>query len=161
VQTNAVRLTSRYLDLFAELNVQVGELIRAALGGASGTEAIGLSPAAVVVIGTDGGIEQSDSLKSAYQGAVLTGLDVMHDSLDAALLLPSVAARQLGLRALCDDCRACPVVRVCGGGTYAHRYAPGRGFRNPSVYCPDLLRLIGHARSVMEADISALAEDRR
>jgi uncharacterized protein len=36
------------------------------------------------------------------------------------------------------------VVAVCGGGNYAHRYRADVGFRNPSVYCADLYRLIRH-----------------
>jgi len=33
-------------------------------------------------------------------------------------------------------------VRSCGGGLYAHRYREGSGFDNPSVFCPDLMKLI-------------------
>jgi uncharacterized protein len=69
---------------------------------------------------------------------------VTRDRLDAALLLPGVAARQLGDIALAAQCRGCPIHRVCGGGMYTHRYRSGTGFANPSVYCPDLMRLIGH-----------------
>ena len=32
-------------------------------------------------------------------------------------------------------------------------YRPGTGFYNPSVYCPDLMNLIGHIRETMRADI--------
>ncbi|MGH3820246.1 MAG: FxsB family cyclophane-forming radical SAM/SPASM peptide maturase, partial [Pseudonocardiaceae bacterium] len=49
------------------------------VGGASATEAVGLSPVSVIVIETDGSIEQSDMLKSAYHGAPWTGLHVSHD----------------------------------------------------------------------------------
>ena len=48
--------------------------------------------------------------------------------LDAALLLPSVVARQLGDIALPAQCRLCPIPRLCGGGRYTHRYLPGTGF---------------------------------
>lgn len=135
-----------------------GEIIRALLGGASGTEAVGLSPVTVVVIETDGGIEQSDTLKSTFAGAQVTGLHVVHDSLDSALLQPTVAARQMGAKALSATCQACTLLRVCGGGHYAHRYRAGTGFSNPSVYCPDLLRLITHIKVIMQADIDALVE---
>ena len=64
------------------------EIMYLLVGGSSASEAVGLSPVSVVVIETDGGIEQSDLLKSAYHGASWTGLHVTHDSLDAALLLP-------------------------------------------------------------------------
>lgn len=135
-----------------------GELIRLLLGGASTFEAVGLSPVGVVVIETDGSIEQSDLLKSAYPGAPATGLHVSTDTFDAALRLPSVAARQIGADALAVECRGCDLRAVCGGGLYAHRYRPGRGFANPSVYCPDLYRLIDHIRQAIRADLAVLSE---
>lgn len=132
------------------------EIMHAIFGGVSRTESVGLSPVAFAVIESDGSIEQSDTLKSAYTGAPWTGLHVARDAFDDALLLPSIAARQLRVAALSAQCRECPVMRVCGGGQYAHRYRPGTGFLNPTVYCPDLFRLISHIRSVMEADIDAI-----
>jgi uncharacterized protein len=131
------------------------EIIQLLLGGTSSTEVIGLSPSRVVVIETDGAIEQVDTLKVAYHGASLTGLHVSHDPIDAALLLPGVVARQLGARALSAECLACRIHSVCGGGFYAHRYRPGTGFANPSVYCPDLMRLINHIRERLKADVAA------
>jgi uncharacterized protein len=134
-----------------------GELVRLVLGGASTCESVGLSPVGVVVIETDGAIEQSDLLKSAYPGAPWTGLHVDRDPLDSALVLPSVVARQIGVDALADECRGCGVRALCGGGLYAHRYRPGRGFANPSVYCPDLYRLTTHVRQTVRADLAALS----
>ena len=64
-------------------------------------------------------------------------------------------ARQLGLNALGSECHACRIRRICGGGLYAHRYRAGTGFANPSVYCPDLMRLITHIWTAMEADIES------
>jgi len=130
------------------------EIIRLLLGRTSASEMVGLAPSSLLVIETDGAIEQADVLKAAYQGAPATGLHVTQHRLDDALLLPEVAARQLGKRALSAECRACRIHRVCGGGFYAHRYRPGTGFANPSVYCPDLMRLIDHIRSTVQADIN-------
>ena len=129
------------------------DIMRLLLSRASSSEAIGLAPAQMVVIETDGSVEQVDSLKAVYHGAPDTGLHVNRDPFDAALVLPSIVARQLGARALATQCRACPIHQVCGGGMYPHRYRSGTGFANPSVYCPDLMRLIGHVRTVLEADI--------
>lgn len=123
------------------------------LGGGSSNETLGLSPTRVVVIETDGAIELADNLKVAYHGAAMTGLHVTRNPLDEALMLPGVVARQLGARSLSPQCRACDIRRVCGAGLYAHRYRPGTGFYNPSVYCPDLIKLIGHIRKTMQADI--------
>jgi uncharacterized protein len=120
------------------------ECVALLLGLPASTEALGLAPFDAVVVETDGSIEQVDSLKSAYPGAARTGLDVFRNSFDEALGHPGVAARQAGAAALAAQCRACPLLRVCGGGHYAHRYRAGHGFRNPSVYCADLQRLIRH-----------------
>jgi uncharacterized protein len=133
------------------------EIMHLLLGGASASETIGLSPVTVIVIETDGSIEQSDMLKSAYAGAPETGLHVERDPFETALTLPSVAARQLGELALPDECRRCAVRRVCGAGLYAHRYRPGSGFANPSVYSPDLFRLISHVSNAINTDLTARA----
>ena len=131
------------------------EIMRLILGETSASEMVGLAPSRLLVIETNGAIEQGDTLKIAYHGAPDTGLHVDRNRLDDALMLPGVAARQLGERGLCAQCRACQIRRVCGGGLYAHRYRAGTGFANPSVYCPDLIRLISHIHDTMRADIGA------
>jgi uncharacterized protein len=117
-------------------------------------ESVGLAPSITVVIETNGSVEQLDSLKATYEGATATGLHVTKDPLDAALLLPGMVARQIGVRALAAQCQDCPVHQVCGGGQYPHRYRSGSGFANPSVYCPDLMRLIYHIEAVVRADVA-------
>lgn len=130
------------------------DIIGLVLGGRGRSEQVGLSPVAVVVVETDGAVEQVDSLKSAYPGACATGLNVLTDAFDAALTHPGVVARQIGPAALCQTCLDCPVHRACGGGHYAHRYRPGKGFDNPSVYCDDLSRLIRHIQGRVSADLT-------
>ncbi|HXP21445.1 MAG TPA: FxsB family cyclophane-forming radical SAM/SPASM peptide maturase [Streptosporangiaceae bacterium] len=118
-------------------------LLSAARGGPSWSEAVGLEPVDLLVIETDGTWEQPDSLKTAYDGAPATGLDVFSHSVDEVARLPGFVARQGGLATLSEVCQACAVVRICGGGLYAHRYRSGSGFDNPSVYCADIKALIG------------------
>lgn len=129
------------------------DVIRLLLGRRSGSEQVGLGPAAFLVIDTDGGLEQTDTLKSSFPGAPETGLNVFTDPIDAALSHPSVVARQIGLSALAPECTGCGIVRVCGGGHYGHRYRRGTGFRHPSVYCPDLIRLIRHVQRRVAAGL--------
>jgi uncharacterized protein len=133
------------------------EVMSLLLGGDSRSDQVGLSPVAVVVVESDGAIEQVDSLKSAYPGACATGLNVRTDSFDAALDHPGIVARHLGTAALSDTCLSCSLHQVCGAGHYAHRFRPGTGFRNPSVYCADLQLLIRHVRGRMSADLLRLA----
>ncbi|WP_331461263.1 FxsB family cyclophane-forming radical SAM/SPASM peptide maturase [Micromonospora tarapacensis] len=131
------------------------ELINLLLGGSSRTESMGLSPVAAVVVNTDGGYEQVDTLRSSYPGAVDTDLTVFDHTFDDVLRHPAVAIRQAGLSALAPGCRACPVHRVCGGGNYPHRYRDG-SFHNPSVYCHDLRLLIEHVAGRLRTDLAGL-----
>jgi uncharacterized protein len=134
------------------------EVINMVLGGASRADDVGLSRAVVAVVETDGAIEQVDSLKSAYEGAAATGLSVLNDTFDDALRHPGIIARQIGVEALSDTCRRCPIHEICGGGLYPHRYRADSGFRNPSVYCPDLWHVISHVRRRVLSDVARRAE---
>ncbi|MFF2618150.1 FxsB family cyclophane-forming radical SAM/SPASM peptide maturase [Kitasatospora sp. NPDC058046] len=114
-------------------------------GFSSLTESLGLEPSDLAVLETDGTFEQADSLKTAYDGAPATGMNVFAHSLDDLARHPGIAARQSGLAGLSEACRACSVVRSCGGGLYAHRYRSddgGGSFDHPSVYCGDLMTFI-------------------
>lgn len=141
-----IQIFDRWFDApRRETRIRIFEsAIRLLLGRPSRTEALGLAPIDLLTVETDGSLEQGDTLKSAAAGAAATGLDIWHNSFDDALRHPGVRARQLGLTALAPDCQRCPVVAVCGGGLYPHRYRAGSGYANPSVYCPDLYRLIKH-----------------
>jgi uncharacterized protein len=132
------------------------ELIQLVLGQHGAVDGLGLLPSTIVVVDTDGSIKQLDSLSSAYPGAADTGLHVALSSFDDALDHPTTVARQIGAEALCSQCRDCEVMQICGGGLYPHRYRQGEGFRNPSVYCDDLLRLITHVRDRVIADVCRL-----
>jgi uncharacterized protein len=135
------------------------EIINLLLGGESRVETIGLTLVALVTVDTDGSMEQVDTLRSAYHGAAGTDLNVTDNSFDDALRLPAIVARQIGLAALDDACRRCAIREICGGGYYPHRYRQGAGFRNPSVYCSDLTRLITHIQNRIQADLSTLWTD--
>ncbi len=132
------------------------EITMLLFGRPSTGEAVGLSPVAIVVVETNGQIEQADTLKSAYEGASGTLLHVSRDPFETALLLPSIAARQIRSLALADECQGCHLRKVCGAGHYTHRYRSGSGFRNPTVYCRDLERLITHIHDVVSRDLEAI-----
>ena len=136
-------LAGRRARSSADLRVHPPDL----LGLSSLTEALGTEASDIVVIETDGTIEQADSIKVAYDGAPVTGLDIFRHPLDAAAAHPAIVARQQGVAGLSATCRRCPVVASCGGGLYAHRYRAGTGYDNPSVYCADLVKIITHVRS--------------
>lgn len=112
--------------------------------GVVGAEAVGLAPADLVVVETDGSYEQVDSLKVTYDGAAATGFDVFTETVDEVAAHPMIALRRTGLAGLSATCRACDVVDRCGGGQFTHRFRSSNGFDNPSVYCADLKELIDY-----------------
>ncbi len=142
----------------AETRIRIfAELIQLILGQPGAVEGLGLQPSTLIVVETDGAIKQLDSLSSAYPGAADTGRHILTDSFDAALDHPTTVARQIGADALSPQCQTCPVMRICGGGLYPHRYRSGEGFRNPSVYCADLMRLIGHVSDRVSRDLHRIS----
>jgi uncharacterized protein len=128
-------------------SVRMLEDIVALSSGVRGSvETLGLAPPTSVVIESDGSIEAVDTLRSVEEGATWLGLDVLRHSFDEALSHPRLLHRQHGKEALAEQCRACPLVDVCGGGYLPHRFSEAQGYRNPSVYCADLEYLIRHVQ---------------
>ncbi|WP_432837591.1 FxsB family cyclophane-forming radical SAM/SPASM peptide maturase [Dactylosporangium sp. CA-092794] len=139
------RIYDRWLRDGRPVGIRLFEsLLSTAGGGPSLSEWVGLDPADLVVVETNGEWEQADSLKIAFDGVAATGLNVFDHSVDEVAALPAVTRRLQGLAGLSATCRACPVVTQCGGGLFAHRYSTSRGFDNPSVYCADLKAVIDH-----------------
>ncbi|MCO1660423.1 FxsB family cyclophane-forming radical SAM/SPASM peptide maturase [Pseudonocardia humida] len=132
------------------------DVLNLLLGGRATVTGTGLLPTASIVVQTDGAIDVCDALTATLPGAGATGLSVADDPFDAALAHPLVRERQAGPSALADTCRTCAIVEVCGGGAHTQRWAAGAGFTNPSVYCPDLYRLITHIRTRLAADVDRL-----
>jgi uncharacterized protein len=132
------------------------EIIHAMLGGQAAVETVGLAPVSLITINSDGALEQVDTLRSAYAGAVGTGLSVHTHGLDEAITHPAIIARQQGRDGLSETCQKCSLHRVCGGGLYTHRYSVGNGFMNPSIYCRDLSYLIRHIHRRVSHDVARL-----
>ncbi|WP_128375301.1 FxsB family cyclophane-forming radical SAM/SPASM peptide maturase [Streptomyces cavernae] len=129
-------------------SVRMLEDIVALSSGVRGSvETLGLAPPTSVVIESDGSIEAVDTLRSVEEGATWLGLDVLRHSFDEALSHPKLLHRQHGKEALAEQCRACPLVDVCGGGYLPHRFSEAQGYRNPSVYCADLEHIIRHVQN--------------
>lgn len=130
-------------------------IIALLLGGRTEGESVGLAPLAYMIIDTDGSYRQTEALNVAYDGCSATGLDVHGAALDALFDLPGVVARQIGREALSEQCRACELEQICGGGHYGHRFRSDTGLRNPSVYCADLDVLIRRIAERVAADLPA------
>jgi uncharacterized protein len=129
------------------------EIIEHLLGGPGRLETLGLEPVSLMTINVDGSIEGVDTLKAAYPGAQVLGLNVFDNSLDEALAHASMRMRQAGLRSLGTRCVDCSIVSTCGGGYLPHRHSRANAYRNPSVYCNDLAKLIRHIDVVLRRSV--------
>jgi uncharacterized protein len=138
--------TSLSIRLFDEI---IGLLLR----GEPGTDALGGGRNGLLVIETDGGIEPVDVLKICGPSFTKLGLNVHRNEIREACATELVRSYHGGAAELCETCRGCPVVQVCGGGYLPHRYSSQNAFANPSVYCLDLMKLITHVRNRLHATI--------
>jgi uncharacterized protein len=132
-------------------------IMRLCCGLESQVESIGLNVIDLVVVETNGDIEGLDSLKSTYDGATNLLANVLGSDFDSVALHSLVRFRQMGLDQLCETCKNCSVVKVCGGGYIPHRYSSRDGFMNPSIYCRDLEKVIRHIHASVKRSIDALA----
>jgi uncharacterized protein len=128
--------------------------IRLMFGVSAAVESTGLDPIDLIVVETNGEIEGVDSLKSTYDGATKLGFNIFDDDFDRVASHFAVRSRQMGAQTLCEKCRKCAVVDVCGGGYVPNRYSAERGFDNPSIYCSDLEKVIRHVHTVVTRDIA-------
>jgi len=110
---------------------------------------MGLDPVDLVVVETNGEIEGLDSLKAAVEGATALGYNVFDHDFDTVARHEEVRRRQLGAQGICEKCRECTVMEVCGGGYLPNRYSKETGFDNPSVYSSDLKKLILHIHETL------------
>lgn len=137
-----------WLDKYPELPVRTFEaLLDVAAGLPSSTDAFGFGDVSLITLETDGTWHDLDVLKVAGDGATrLVGS--VHDTPIGELASShklAVHRRLLTKSGLCNQCQACEVVDVCGGGSVPHRFGNG-GFENPTIYCREMKALVTHVR---------------
>ena len=118
-------------------------MVRTLVGAPGLFEGLGIDPVQLLVIATDGTLEGVDTLKSCGDEQQKLHLSVIDSPIDAVLERASYGARQSGASELCQQCRDCKWMTVCGGGYYPHRYRGQRSFDAPSVLCADIMHLLG------------------
>lgn len=117
----------------------------------------GLQPLPVVVVETDGGLEPPDYFKSCAPGITKTRFNVLRNTIDCVMQNPIVDMILKPRQNLSQTCRNCVWLDQCGGGLLSHRYSLQGEFRNPSVYCADLIYLMEHVYEVLCSSASFAA----
>ena len=149
-----VRAFDRWLASGRSTEVRIFHSLIGLIAGAPSTvETLGVDPVDLIVIETNGDIEAVDSLKAVFNGATHLGYNVVRNQFDEVATNVGVRSRQMGVNSLSEQCKACNIVEICGGGYLPHRYSKERLFDNPSVYCADLKLLIEHIANVISMNV--------
>lgn len=147
-----LRAFDLWFDVYPHLPVRMFDAVLNGVAGIpSDTDAFGFGDVSLLSIETDGSYHDLDVLKITAEGATALGLDLESHSISEAARSAQITAhrRLLQKDGLSEKCRGCQEVEVCGGGAVPHRYSAD-GFVNPTVYCEELLALVGHARRRMK-----------
>ncbi|MBN7813686.1 FxsB family radical SAM/SPASM domain protein [Algoriphagus sp. H41] len=142
---------------YSESNTKIRVLeniVKLIIGGNSNVESIGTSPVDFIFIEANGDIEILDTLKSTYNGATKIQYNIHDNDFNEVAKHSQVRSRQLGVDVLCNTCKNCNLVDVCGGGYLPNRYSSINQFDNPSIYCADLQKIINHIYQVIEKEFS-------
>lgn len=138
-----------WFDKYPELQVRTFEaLVGACLGMPSQTDAFGFGDPSLLTIETDGSYHDLDVFKITRPGFTSLGLDLKGSSIYEASRSTNLARHSslLRLEGLAEQCQKCPENQICGGGAVPHRYSKATELNNPTVYCQEMLALIGHIR---------------
>jgi len=135
-------------------------MMRMFFGYPVSSDNIGGKPVDVLVVETDGSLEPTDAFKCCFDGATKLGKNIKTASLDELYDIAMVRDFQSGGFSLCQTCKTCPAVDVCGGGYMPHRYSQTEGFQNPSIYCEALFALTHHIRSRILTDMPTDIKER-
>jgi uncharacterized protein len=128
------------------------DMMKLLLGGCGIKEGVGLTDYGILVIDTDGSVKKNDTLKSSPPGdGFAETWSVASHSLARIAASPVFEAYHHAQRPTSATCRACPLLKVCGGGMVTHRYKDGSGYDNPTVFCADQEVLIARMEDHLAA----------
>ena len=123
------------------------DTIKLCLGGISRKEGRGKERHGILIIEADGEIRKNDTLRASFEGADMFSArwNVTDTSLATVLSSQDYLAYTNMQFPISSECTECNLLDVCGGGMPLYRWSADRGYDNPSVYCRDHARFIGHA----------------
>ncbi|MDP3405814.1 MAG: cyclophane-forming radical SAM/SPASM peptide maturase YhhB [Brevundimonas sp.] len=151
-----IRAFDAWFDRYPSLTVRSFEaLLDALMGLPSSTDAFGFGDVSLISIETDGSYHDLDVLKVVGNGTQLGG--TVHDTPIAAIAASDALGRHRALLSkdgLCEQCQACPIVDICGGGAVPHRWGAD-DFAHPTIYCREMTALVEHVRLRIQESLQA------
>lgn len=132
-------------------------LLGTRVGLPSPTDAMGLGAVSLVVVETNGTYTDHDVFKITRPGGATLDATVYNTSLTQIACHPTIQDHnyRLQLAGLAKECKTCPVVEGCGGGSVMHRFHANRGLDAPSVYCKEIFSALKTATSLLRATLGS------
>lgn len=143
---------------FPELPIRWFDAILASrLGVPSPTDAMGLGSVSLIVVDTDGSYSDHDVFKILPNGSPALEQSLVGTSFEQVAGHPAIRNHgyRLSLEGLSLECKRCPVVEACGGGSVMHRWHPERQLDAPSVYCGELFATFETATTLLRDSLRA------
>ncbi|WP_111682854.1 radical SAM protein [Winogradskyella tangerina] len=121
------------------------DIISAILGGVPKTDLFGGNGLGYVIVESNGNYELLDALKVCYDGSTKhhKGNGTLLEFMNNVYNENGFTLWQKDYSAKCLQCRN---FEVCKGGYLPHRYSDKNNFKNESVWCDDLYKLIDFIR---------------
>ena len=126
----------------------------------STTDVMGFGSVSLIVIETDGSYTDHDVFKITEEGLNHLHRNVQNTKFESIADHPTITehSRRLSLEGVANECRACPVLEACGGGSIMHRYHAKRGLDAPSIYCREMFSVLSTATRLLRNDLIEIDE---
>lgn len=134
-------------------------VLGARLGVPSPTDAMGFGSVSLLVIETDGSYADHDVFRITKPKAYALGYDIFNTSFDEIACHPQIVEHnyRLSLNGIAKECKVCPIVESCGGGSIMHRYHPSRGLDTPTIYCREMFGLVTVANKKLRESLDTVS----
>lgn len=135
-------------------------LLGSRLGVPSPTDVMGLGSVSLVVVETDGSYTDHDVFKIVSDSGAKLGASLATESFADVARSPKIGehAFRLTFDGLAAECKSCPVVEACGGGSVMHRAHPERGLDAPTTYCREMFGVLEAATQLLRESLPEPAE---
>jgi uncharacterized protein len=130
-------------------------ILASRVGIPSQTDVMGFGDVSLLVVETDGSYTDHDVFKiTKPNGASLDGsvFSNSFDKLSDHAVIKEHSYR-LSIEGVAEECKKCPVLDACGGGSVPHRYHPERGLDAPTVYCQEIYQVIAKATKLLRESL--------
>ena len=115
----------------------------------SQVDTIGINGLSAIVLETDGTLEPHDALRVCNSFDRRTGIHASPTAYSDFLSHPVFRLVRNEEEVFANECLNCNHFQTCRGGHFMHRYSQANLFRNPSVHCATLKKIVSHITNVI------------